>query len=713
MSEHWKLSRAIWTGGRTGDLPARAGAALAEAHHWTGGLDIRPGSADGGQPDPEEVGWAAFVRAWRCQPAEGSPGDAATWAERDVRAGIAAVALAGDGSVGLLTIALGPVQTFIAAARSLRDLWTGSALLSWLLFRALRPVIETVGPSAVIFPALRGAPVIDHWLETEGVAAAPDPSAQDLDRLMVPSLPHRAMALAPWGPDGKDAEALARECETAARDALEKEVAEAVRKLVGKAYGSRASGWDALWDRQVREMLHVQALAVPLPADGVTGGSLPWAAHRDLAGRLMAARRSVRPVPVPDPDPGLAGVPKCTLLGTWEQMGDKDFWTDAPDRLRKDGVRMRPQERFCAPSLVKRFAFPACLGEALGVARVQARFPDTATVAAWDWLDETGLDWQSCADDGHWSGQWLHWDRPNQDKDNEEACPPTTWEAIRQARGVARQQGLGAPPAYYAILVADGDNMGRRLHEQAPTAPDHLALSAAVGGFAVEDVPSRVRDARGRLIYAGGDDVLAVMPAPRALACADSLRRAFERRLHGGTLSVGVAVVHHKADLREALAAARAAEASAKTTGRNRLALTIQRRSGEHATSLLRWADVAWVDRLVAAFRDRASDRWAYRLRALADPLDGMGIPAAAEAELKRQIGRAEQDTLQRLADGLPDGAAINPDDPVKDRAIRAMVAAFRTFCEDRKDDRPPPDTGLAAFAIACQAASFLARARD
>jgi CRISPR-associated protein Cmr2 len=38
----------------------------------------------------------------------------------------------------LLKLQIGPVQDFIAQARSTRDLWSGSYLLSWLLAAGLR-----------------------------------------------------------------------------------------------------------------------------------------------------------------------------------------------------------------------------------------------------------------------------------------------------------------------------------------------------------------------------------------------------------------------------------------------------------------------------------------------------------------------------------------------------------------------------------------------
>ncbi len=56
----------------------------------------------------------------------------------DITAGLWTSRQGGPGAY--LSFALGPVQPFIEAARSVRDLWSGSAILSWLAFAAMRPV---------------------------------------------------------------------------------------------------------------------------------------------------------------------------------------------------------------------------------------------------------------------------------------------------------------------------------------------------------------------------------------------------------------------------------------------------------------------------------------------------------------------------------------------------------------------------------------------
>jgi len=44
----------------------------------------------------------------------------------------------GDADKAFLAFSLGPVQSFIESAVSLRDLWSGSYILSWLTWHAMK-----------------------------------------------------------------------------------------------------------------------------------------------------------------------------------------------------------------------------------------------------------------------------------------------------------------------------------------------------------------------------------------------------------------------------------------------------------------------------------------------------------------------------------------------------------------------------------------------
>jgi CRISPR-associated protein Cmr2 len=228
-----------------------------------------------------------------------------------------------------------------------------------------------------------------------------------------------------------------------------------------------------------------------------------------------------------------------------------------------------------------------------------------------------------------------------------------------------------------------------------------------------------VAEHAGALIYAGGDDVMALLPTETVLACARDLDRAFRGdpagngnaaagyyQLEGrdllmmgprASVSVGIAVVHYKEDLRVALKLARAAEKAAKDFGRNAVSLTIARRSGEHAHAALGWDSVNELSNAVRAFHD-ASDRWAYRMRELLPVFQDGGPPEAAFlAELRRQIARADDEATRKLQ---------------VDAFYKRLRAASDAERLGTRATEPWPDTAKRLITL-WQSASFLARGRD
>jgi CRISPR-associated protein Cmr2 len=151
---------------------------------------------------------AARHADWAHLPADTRQPDHTIWQHMDIVAGLQP-ALSGSHGAAFLSFNLGPVQPFIAAARTVRDLWMGSYLLSWLTFQAMRPLLDAVGPAAFVFPALRGNPLLDRYLRepAQGLRALIEP--EDSERLLLPCLPNRLVAVVPWGANGDEARALA------------------------------------------------------------------------------------------------------------------------------------------------------------------------------------------------------------------------------------------------------------------------------------------------------------------------------------------------------------------------------------------------------------------------------------------------------------------------------------------------------------------------
>ncbi len=733
-------------------------------------------------------------------PAETRNPDHTIWNHLDVTAAFQA-ARSHEAKFALLAFALGPVQQFIEASRSVRDLWSGSMILSWLAFRSMRPVIEELGPTAVIYPALRSIPLVDLWLRNEfrlkDLLPVPEAALR-----MTPCLPHRFLALVPWGKDGAAAQELASRCQNATCHAWS-EIAETVHRELRDRFQSLDSDWDRRWDEQVSGYFQAQVGVAPLdlgnpqeswpegpgkPASDsevdlnlaklIAGQSSfaeafkgaeqvreliravkenrqnyrqdhagRWQYQVELATRTLAAQRTIRPVPAAKKTfDGERFPQKCTLLGSYEQMGpdhlgtSREFWQRAVEEISLEGVRLREHEALCAVALVKRFAAPAFLRQQLELQQSDLRFPDTYTVAAAEWLNRAGID-PSLVRQEHreWNGQWLGW---NSSRDNldEPECPASVLEQIKAAR---RQKGPA--PAYYVVLKLDGDDLGGWLRgEKSPVVrevmhPDlvgyydklgdtakagldarrpvgpalHAAISTALANFALHAVPAIVAKHHGTTIYSGGDDALILLPTSTALACAKELQEAYtsdwysingrEYQMMGSraTISGGMVVVHAKDDLRLALHDARAAEDKAKHAGKDALCIRVRRRSGEHTSALCPWSFVPTVIEWVRQFQNGASDRWAYHLYAQRATLSQLPIPAM-QAEIRRQISRADEPTptlipperLVRAFDELRGAEMAHPDG-----------APQRRF--------PADDQALDAFLTLCHTASFLARGRD
>ena len=104
-----------------------------------------------------------------------------------------------------------------------------------------------------------------------------------------------------------------------------------------------------------------------------------------------------------------------------------------------------------------------------------------------------------------------------------------------------------------------------------------------------------VEDCDGVPLYAGGDDVLALLTCDRALECADRLRTAYGEAFGNSTYTASVAIVfaHFHLPLREVMAEAhRQLDDIAKDrNGRDSIALSWLKASGKAAEWVACWRD--------------------------------------------------------------------------------------------------------------------------
>lgn len=595
----------------------------------------------------------------------------------------------------LVQIHIGPVQGFIATARRTRDLWFGSYVLSEVS-KAAAKCLQAGAGVTLIFPA--PARPGDLGADT------PLPVANILLAEVAQGTLTEALAL------GERAKAAAQvRWEELCKSVLEYVEASRPRNAIFDLIR------DDIWQAQRVDVLEVYVAVAPL------GSS--YADANNAVRELMARRKNTRNFEPARGEPG--GLPKSSLDGARSSVLKAVPQNDMHARqwqAWRQRLGIEPGEQLDVAGMVKR------------VAGRQRKFVPAARVAVDAWLQRAGvadagllrvvaaayeplvqLDLASRLDantypwaDGFaWDAQLLYPDRLEvevarltslkKDADADEQL--VKLRALRDALnpppdklGKPSLDKLGKPSPYYALLLADGDRMGEMI-DCARSAEDHRMLTAALAAFASE-VPKLVNGLthRGACIYAGGDDVLALVRVDKAIACAKALSEQFSSLLEPvakalgcatPTLSVGVAVCHMLEPLGDARELAHQAERLAKqgpagmpvALQRNALGLIIAPRGGAPYVTRVRWDDKAGLQRLATRQENFAGDDipsgLPYELR------DALGwaqsiFDGSSHAPVPEAKGDLECDLFAELWGGTlrtllgkkqrPDGSAIDKD---------------------------------------------------
>lgn len=273
---------------------------------------------------------------WHQLPADTRVPDHSIWDHLDLTSAFAG-AFAADPKqeVALLTVSLGPVQSFIAAARSTSDLWAGSHLLSRLAWECMRPLCEALGPDAVLFPRLRGIPQVDLWLRDQMHLPADlfkgcewQKGATDANPLFSAALPNRFVAVVP----ASQAQAIAQQCEQAVRDWLQATGQDVVNRLLDAA--GLNNGTEQHCHQQMREQLagfpEVHWAAVPF--------SLIHPRNADKQNNLDTTQLSAAMAPffgvTPNQPSGFLSSPAWQVLKEDMAWDDRTtFWSPNPGTL--------------------------------------------------------------------------------------------------------------------------------------------------------------------------------------------------------------------------------------------------------------------------------------------------------------------------------------------------------------------------------------------
>lgn len=311
---------------------------------------------------------------------------------------------------------------------------------------------------------------------------------------------------------------------------------------------------------------------------------------------------------------------------------------------------------------------------------------------------------------------------------------PAWLDQVRDADDDAAEQGLKAllgdkPETYYGLLLMDGDNMGAWLsaesrfalthktsfHPQiraglerfkhdakfsdyakelrASSPSRHMAISEALNNFSVTLAPAVAEEHfNGKVLYAGGDDLMAMFPVIDLLPAMAALRAAysgiepaavgldknmkFQNQGNGfvrykdrllrvmgerATASMGAVIAHCKAPLAAVMRELHAAEQRAKDMrDKDAFSLTIVKRSGGALRLTAPWGEPI---RLLLQLRDLLADKISRRavynsaiwLRDLPEPdEDGNMVAQMLAYQFYRQSEeRLDRAELEEIASRL------------------------------------------------------------
>lgn len=605
-------------------------------------------------------------------------------------------------NVGIMIFSISPVQSFITKARKLRDYWTGSILLSWLTFEGIRWIIENLGPDHILYPSIVDQPLVIEYLKKEWKMEERyyPPLNKETD---IATFPNKFMFLVPMDYSKDIGEDIAKHIKTEWNH-ITKIVYEYIKEKlklsnennIKKLFETQNENyWDIHWaatpivtekiltsvenliSENLKNKVKIQVdLFNKINSSNEHIGKYYPLSNALVQGALSALKMSFRNIR-PDQQ-----AKKCTLCGELEALTDRpytgsesaneyktnmdNFWKNLREALgfqsdeKKESGELKDNERLCSVCLTKRLLSDALIWSVSNKEEkdrhilystftqlnernetIKKHFPSTSYIALTEYFQKKNIT-----------------DEKEKEKKSQVLFDSEDGETLPDLKNQDK---------YYAILMMDGDRMGKLIMGETIEAkwgdvihPEiknrmsnenfiepyksnwknlydkprlitpaiHSAISEALADFAIYEVPQIIKKYKGRLIYAGGDDVCALLPMTKAIEAAKELSSAYKRsfrliskadngyeikdltkennfEIATGKLSIGmgsakditisasILICHYKDPLTAMLKRAHELldEVAKDEAGRNACAIELYKRNGEYRRFWFKWND--------------------------------------------------------------------------------------------------------------------------
>ena len=729
---------------------------------------------------------------WHRIPADTRFPDHSIWQHNSLCSALSScMELAGNqDQIGMMVFSITPVQPFIAKARKLRDYWTGSVLLSWLAFEGMRWVMENLGPDHILYPSLVDQPLINEYLQKEWRVKKDGFINTEKN---IASFPNKFLFLVPMSMADSIAEEIKKHINMAWQ-ALHKncsdylcsqlnDITEVEKDYVKKLFCRQNDNfWEMQWaatrlvtknDKDgVSDLLPASSFTAQCrlldvfneiikdkPYENKGHGTLYSVSHSLVQSTLAAikTKKCVRRAEEPGE--------KCHQCGEFEVLHAKEYTGDIAAREYKKNIDLfwgslkekwdgdeknqfrydfNKNEKLCSICAVKRIAYKVIEINSSHV------------------LHET-FDKQKGFESTTEMSLRSYFMREN--------IPEEKRKDVAQKIHDKTEDGVNNRDRYYAILQMDGDKMGKLVNGETLAAtwqsimhPDivkrfndpafekkyydnwqtifkecpkrlltpaiHAAISESLADFSIYGVASIIKNHHGRLIYAGGDDVCAVLPVCEAFDAANEIQKYYRSAFkligpdgnphdidgtwkpEAGKLSInlgkgdnisisaGILVCHHKESLSQMILNAQAIlkTKAKKEAGRNACAIELRKRSGGSRYFVRKWDDISWKafreigDAIEDKRKVQVSTSLVYRLENFRDGIEAIlldkdtykdNLKKFIAKQLDRSsVGNNENGVAEMMTDIVVE---IDKDGKKKFKPEGLIVAAF--MARGGKDD--------------------------
>ncbi len=397
---------------------------------------------------------------------------------------------------------------------------------------------------------------------------------------------------------------------------------------------------------------------------------------------------------------------KCHLCGEFEVLhhkkfnndmsadeykkGTGDFWRHLKEQWDGDeknnlGYNLNKNEKLCSICLTKRMAFQTMRKDSghilQNVFKDKESFPSTTKIALTSWFEreEQRQNRSLSEKEKNQIAQKIH-EAVDEKTDNQDRyfailmmdgdkmgklvngeTLGSTWASVMHPDIVER---LKKPEFEYRDNWQDLFDSTKSLSKRLVTPAIHAAISESLGDFSLYGVSRIIEKFKGTLIYAGGDDVCAVLPVETALTAAREIQQYYVStykwiqkqqapedvvdswtpkpgklsiNLGKGkdiSISAGILICHHKESLTQMITEAHHLLDQKKEkegAGRNTCAIELRKRSGGSRYFVRKWSDKkAWesFSTIGDAVKDKnkaqVSTSVVYRLEQLRDGINAI-----------------------------------------------------------------------------------------